>query len=324
MSIDRPAAADIHLARDIRQGLGHTPKRISSKYFYDDRGSELFRQIMRMEAYYPTRCEYEIFDTHRERLRHLLAGDGGAFQLIEFGAGDGLKTKLLLGHLLDHDTDFSFSPIDISGDALRQLHAALAGEFPRLRVRPIEDDYFRALQHLHDETDQRKVVLFLGSNIGNFTRDEAVAFLGRLHAHLRPGDRVLIGFDLKKDPAVILRAYDDEEGITRAFNLNLLDRLNRELGADFDPRAFRHWPTYDPATGETRSYLVSTRRQTITFAAIDYRVTLQAWEPIWLELSQKYDLPQIEALAQSAGFDLVAHLHDSRRWFVDSVWEKGG
>ena len=320
-----PVSTDItsHLAADVRQGLHSRPRRLSSKYFYDERGSEIFRQIMRMPAYYPTDCEFEIFETHRAALHRAVTQPGSAFRLIEFGVGDGLKTKVLLEHFLDQRTPFTFTPIDISGDALRQLHETLVDTFPDLPVDPIEDDYFRALDRLQGGA-ARKVVLFLGSNIGNFQRAEAVTFLRRLREGLAPGDLVLIGFDLKKDPEIILRAYHDPEGITRDFNLNLLTRLNRELGADFDLAQWQHAPVYDPLSGETRSYLLSRRAQTVTIEALDESFAFQPWEPIWTELSQKFDLDMIGSLAREAGFQVQQHFHDRRGWFVDSLWEVEG
>ncbi|MDX2286384.1 MAG: L-histidine N(alpha)-methyltransferase [Bacteroidia bacterium] len=310
-------------ALDVREGLSASPKRLPSRYFYDARGSELFREIMRMEAYYPTRCEYEIFERQGRELAQALMAPGGAFQLVEFGAGDGLKTRLLLEALLRRQAAFAYTPIDISGSELRRLAQALRQEMPQLTVDPLEGEYFEALRRLNqDAAPQRKAILFLGSNIGNFTEPEARTFLDALGDACRPGDLVLIGFDLKKDPRVILQAYDDPEGITRAFNFNLLSRMNRELGADFEHSAFDHYATYDPLSGETRSYLVSRRRQTVRIAALELEVDFGAWEPVWVELSQKYDTALIRSLAEGSGFRIQRQFTDSKGWFADALLEK--
>ncbi|MEO0473761.1 MAG: L-histidine N(alpha)-methyltransferase [Bacteroidota bacterium] len=309
-------------AQDVLDGLRANPKYLSSKYFYDAKGSELFQQIMRMPAYYLTDCEFEVFENNRNDILEAFAPDGSPFRLVEFGAGDGLKTKVLLSHFLDQQAAFTYTPIDISGDALHNLHQSLAHEWPELKVDPIEAEYFAALQQLQKQSNERKVVLFLGSNLGNFPLHNSVGFLQKLGNFLNPGDLLLIGLDLKKDPEVILEAYNDKEGITREFNLNLLRRMNRELGADFVIDQFMHWPTYNPMNGETRSFLISRQEQDVYFSELGERVHFRAWEAIWMELSQKYDRPLIKQLAEKSGFQVVSEYTDSRGYFVDSLWEK--
>ncbi|MEL6134973.1 MAG: L-histidine N(alpha)-methyltransferase [Bacteroidota bacterium] len=198
--------------QDVYDGLSATPKYLSSKYFYDEKGSMLFQQIMRMPEYYPTDCEYEIFDSHKAGILRLFADGIDHFRLIEFGAGDGLKTKVLLKYFLDQDVSFTYSPIDISGSALTQLADDLHISWPQLVVDPFKGDYFEALHKLSAQTSERKAVLFLGSNIGNFTEERALDFLRSIRKDLRTGDRLLVGFDLKKDPHTILTAYDDPQG----------------------------------------------------------------------------------------------------------------
>ncbi|MEL6649272.1 MAG: L-histidine N(alpha)-methyltransferase [Bacteroidota bacterium] len=309
-------------AQHIDEGLRQYPKRLSSRYFYDAKGSELFREIMRMESYYLTDAEYEIFERYRGDLLEQFAPDGNDFQLIEFGAGDGLKTRLLLEHFLKAGADFEYLPIDISGDALQKLSIGLAADFPQLQIRPLEAEYFTALAQLEQQKSQkRKVVLFLGSNLGNFPHDQAINFLQGLRSHLNKGDILLIGLDLKKEPAVILEAYNDKVGITKAFNLNLLTRINRELGGNFDVSSFDHWETYDPLSGETRSYIISKKRQRVWIEATQESYEFDAWEAIWTELSQKYDFRMIRDLAKSSGFRLSASYQDEREYFVDAIWE---
>ena len=308
-------------ATDVRRGLQQRPRRISSQYFYDAQGDRLFQQIMALPAYYPTACELEIFRSCRQDFLELFAGSDQAFTLIEFGAGDGMKTKVLLEEFLRAGARFRYQPIDISAHAVAALSDDLRTQFPQLRVEGICDDYFAGLRAVRTQPDERRVILFLGSNVGNFSTEEAHHFLTELRQSASPGDLLLMGMDLRKDPAVVLAAYNDPQGVTRAFNLNLLARINRELDADFDLDAFTHWPVYNPATGEARSYLVSTRAQTVRLAALDLTVDFDAWETIYTEKSQKYAIDEIETMATRAGFRVRRHFFDQRSYFVDSVWE---
>ena len=313
---------DPTFARDIAEGLRRTPMRLSSKYFYDDKGSELFQQIMRMESYYLTDAEFEIFNTRGNALVEACSPDGSDFRLVEFGAGDGLKTKVLIQHLLNAGIDFTYTPIDISQGALNGLVADCGDRWPELEMEALQSDYFAALDRLVERGDtQRKVILFLGSNIGNFQRHEALEFLSAIRDHMNPGDRLLIGFDLKKDPNIIVPAYSDPEGITREFNLNLLDRINRELGGNFDRKKWRHSATYDPMSGETKSYLIPVEDQTITLSCVGESFPVKAWQPIWTELSQKYDDTMIREMAEESGFMYLESIIDSRRYFVEAIWE---
>lgn len=306
-------------ALDVLEGLNATPKTLPSKYFYDKKGDELFQQIMELEEYYLTRCEYEIFQTHKSDLLKVFANSSHKFNLVEFGAGDGYKTKVLLKHFLSEGANFRYVPIDISGNVLRLLEGSLKEEIPGLEVQGIKNDYFKALEQL-ENGGTRNVIFFLGSNIGNFTYERAIAFLSELYASLRKGDLLLIGFDLKKDPQVILDAYDDREGVTKEFNLNLLDRINNELEGSFDRDTFKHCPSYNPLTGTTESFLVSTEEQTIEI--MDSAIHFHAWEAIHTETSQKYSLSNISEMASQVGFSVKENFFDQRHYFVDSVWEK--
>lgn len=312
---------DTAFAEDVRRGLSATPKHIPSQYFYDAKGSELFQQIMRAPEYYLTRAEYEIFETQAAEILEVFRKGGEPFRLIEFGAGDGLKTKLLLRHFLDAGASFTYTPIDISGEALRQLAQSLAREMPNLVVEPFEGEYFTALHKLSAAADMRQVVLFLGSNIGNFTEQKAINFLRAVRSELHQTDLFMLGYDLKKDPARVRAAYNDAGGATRAFNLNLLRRMNNELGANFDLEGFVHEPTYDPMTGEARSYLLSTRQQSVYIEALGQSFSFRPWEPIWLELSQKYDPVMMEKLAKAAGFEITQLFTDKDVNFTDAVWK---
>ena len=307
-------------AQDILEGLRRTPKTLPSKYFYDEAGDRLFQQIMALPEYYLTRCETEILEQHKDSL--LQAMGGGPFDLVELGAGDGLKTRILLEYFLQQGADFRFLPMDISGNALDQLSKLLREELPALQIRPQQGDYFERLAALPRNSGRRNAVLFLGSNIGNCPMPQAKDLLRRIAGQLEAGELLLTGFDLKKDPAVVLAAYNDAAGVTREFNLNLLRRINRELNADFDPEAFVHWATYNPSSGACESYLVSKKAQAITLGMPGERIAFHPWEAIYMELSQKYDIGMVEDLAAGAGFRVLRHFTDARSYFADSLWEK--
>ncbi len=306
--------------QDVLEGLSATPKRLPSKYFYDQQGDKLFQQIMQMPEYYLTDCEFEILDTHRQQLLNYFGPE--QFDLIELGAGDGLKTKVLLGYFFGQNAPFQYYPIDISGHILKELEKACRKEWPDLPISPLQGDYFRMLDQLKGRKESRKVILFLGANIGNLEIDRAKAFLEAIRERMAPGDLLLIGFDLKKDPDKIMEAYSDPHGITAAFNLNLLTRMNRELGADFDLEQFKHWEMYNPETGATRSFILSKKAQAVHFTKLDTTIQFEAWESIRVELSQKFSLSGIDLMAEELGFEIVEHLTDSHSYFVDSLWRK--
>ncbi|MFD2935964.1 L-histidine N(alpha)-methyltransferase [Spirosoma flavum] len=313
---------DPALVEEVRAGLQTIPKRLSSRFFYDAEGSRIFAEIMHSPDYYLTRSEYEILDTYKADFLRQFTPDNRPFDLVELGAGDGLKTKILLAFLESQHVDFTYAPVDISADALEGLVIDVRRQWPDLQLNPRHDDYFSALEHLSNETNSRKVVLFLGSNIGNFTPDEAVDFYQQLYNRLQPGDLILTGFDLQKHPAVIHTAYNDRQGLTRAFNLNLLRRINRELDANFDLATFDHYETYNPETGEARSYLVSQKAQAVEIKALDMRVPFQHGEIIHTEISRKFTRMQIEQLAQQTGFSMTGWFTDSKGYFADVVFER--
>jgi len=308
------------MARDVVQGLASTPKYISSRYLYDGEGDRLFQQIMNLPEYYPTRCETEILETYRDEL--LQAVPHKQWDLVELGAGDGRKTHILLEHFLHRGARFSYFPIDISGEVLHHLQKKLQKSLPTLTVKPLNYEYFEALARLNEQDDLPRLILFLGGNIGNFKPVEARNFYSELYEALRPGDCILTGIDLRKNPLTILAAYNDAAGITRQFNLNVLRRFNRELGANFNPDLFQHYPTYDPVSGETLSYLMSTCEQEVYFKNLDQSFRFAPNEPIHTEISRKYSPEEIEKLAHETGFAVMRHFYDKRGWFTDTLWRK--
>ena len=303
---------------DVLIGLSQMPKQLSSKYFYDDRGSQLFREIMELSEYYLTSCELNIFLEHKKEIARDMAGE--PFNLVEFGAGDGRKTNILLNHFRENDFEFQYIPIDISESAMKTLVKFMNKEFPELKTEGFVAEYFEGLNWLNNAVFRRNLVLFLGSNIGNFDKAHSRAFLHNLWNILNNGDIVVIGFDLKKDIDLMLKAYNDSKGATAKFNLNLLRRINSELGGNFDLGKFRFYAGYDVFSGAIESYLVSLERQEVFIEKIGQSFNFESWEPIHTEYSYKYLESDIEELAERTGFLIKKQLYDSRKYFVDSVW----
>jgi dimethylhistidine N-methyltransferase len=308
-------------AEDVLRGLSAMPKFLSSKYFYDDEGSRLFQEIMKLPEYYLTRVEFEIFSKQTKEIFSAFTEKNKSFDLIELGAGDGTKTAVLIDYFLKQAADFTYMPIDISQEAVDFLSEKFKREFPSLSVNPKTGDYFRILETFKTESNRTKIVLFLGSNIGNFSTAQARDFFKRLRGVMNENDLLFVGFDLQKEPRVILQAYDDAQGVTAAFNLNLLTRINRELGANFNTKDFSHYAIYRPDECAARSFLISRRMQTVFVEALDKSFKFAAWEPIFMEISQKYSLEMIEELAQTSGFLVAQNFFDERKFFVDSLWK---
>jgi len=308
-------------AEDVLKGLSSEPKFLSSKYFYDDEGSRLFQQIMDLPEYYLTRSEFEIFSTKTNEIFEAFTKNSKEFDLIELGAGDGTKTAVLIEYFLKQNVNFKYSPIDISQEAVDVLTTKFKTEFPDLKMKAKTGDYFRILETLKSESARPKILMFLGSNIGNFSAEDSVAFFKNLRGVMNEGDLLFVGFDLQKDPRVILAAYDDAQGVTAEFNLNLLRRINRELGANFDLEKFSHYAIYRPNECAARSFLISRADQNVFIEALNQTFHFKAWEPIFMEISQKYSLEMIEDLAKNCGFEVSENFFDSQRFFVDSLWK---
>ncbi len=309
-------------AEDIMNGLSSEPKFLSSKYFYDDEGSRLFQQIMDLPEYYLTRSEFEIFSTRTKEIFEAFTKNSEEFDLIELGAGDGTKTAVLIDYFLEQRADFTYSPIDISQEAVDLLTAKFKAEFPDLKMNAKTGDYFRILETLKGESSRPKILMFLGSNIGNFGAEQSASFFKSLRDVMNDGDLLFVGFDMQKDPRVILSAYDDAKGVTAKFNVNLLRRINREFGANFDLEKFSHYATYHPTEGAARSFLISLKAQNVFIESLKQSFNFKAFEPIFMEISQKYSLEMIEDLARNCGFTVAENFFDSKRYFVDSLWKK--
>lgn len=310
------------LARDTLRGLSSNHKYLMSKYFYDDVGSTIFQDIMNMPEYYLTDCEFEIFSEQKEEITRAICNGNLRFTLVDLGSGDGLKTKILLKHLIEQSIDFEYTPVDISAKANNELVKSLKSELPMLKVDAKTGNYFNKLNKINGQATIPKIIFFLGSNIGNFSDNETGMFLNQLSEYANTGDKVLIGFDLVKSPKMIMDAYNDPHGHTRRFNLNHLIRLNRELGANFDIEQFEHHTIYEPETGNVKSFLVSMREQTVYIEAIEQEFHFKQWESIFMEYSRKFHLSTIDKLATKSGFRLEHNFMDKRNYFVDSLWVK--
>ena len=303
------------VADAVLKGLSSQPKMLPSWLLYDETGDAIFQKIMRMPEYYPTRCEYDILQKYKEDMRKHFTTDSSSFRLVELGVGDGLKTEILLKHFLERRTDFTYVPVDISANALDMLRDRLTEKFPELNIHPQNQSYDEALASL--DHPEKKVILFMGANIGNFTVEQAEQFLTKMARPLRKNDMLLIGFDLKKNPRIIQEAYDDPNGLTASFNLNLLSRLNRELSAEFNIEDFLHYPCYDPETGATKSFLISRRYQDVYIDALARSFHFGFWETIQTEVSQKYNVAMIERLMFLSGLRIIEVFFDDDNYFCD-------
>lgn len=305
--VDSPPA---ELAAAVRAGLTATPKTLPCRFFYDPEGSDLFEQICELPEYYVTRTEDEIL---RSRAGEIVAALPGQVDLVELGSGSSRKTRRLIEALLERQRTLRYLPIDISEAMLRETAHTLSRDYPRLAVDPLPLEYGAALERLPRKRRGPMLVLFLGGNLGNFDPGAAIGFLRQITAAMQPEDGLLLGLDLHKETTVLNAAYDDRQGVTARFNLNLLRRLNRELGTDFDLDAFRHRAFYNEAEGRVEMHLVSLRDQEVTVAGEP--VTFRAGETIHTENSYKYTFAQIQALAHAAGFSLRRQWTDERNYF---------
>jgi L-histidine N-alpha-methyltransferase len=306
-------------ALDVLNGLSETPKRLSSRWIYDDEGSRLFSQICELDEYYPTRTEAEILRCHTGEI--LESAGTHDLDIVDLGAGDGRKTNIVLQAAIKQLEGIHYVPIDISEASMSSLVINTRAQFPGLQVAGIVAEYFDGLHWLSNSNDRRKLVLFLGSNIGNFNRVQARVFLRQLWEALNDGDQVLIGFDMKKNIELLLAAYNDKQGVTAAFNKNLLKRINRELGSNFDLTAYRPFATYDVFSGAMESYIVSLEQQTVVIRELQSTFEFSEWEPIHTEYSYKYRLSDIDGLALDTGFGIVDQYHDAKGWFTNSLWQ---
>ena len=307
--IETPAGAA------VREGLSSRPKRLPPWLFYDEAGSRLFERITELPEYYLTRTERGILAAHAADMIAQAAGDA-RLRIAELGAGTAAKTFLLLAAAVVRQATVHYEPIDVSASALRHARRSIETEIAGVTVAPRTMDYTNGLRFIALQPGERRLVLYIGSSIGNFEPDEALRLLRRVRSALRPGDAILLGVDLIKDREILLEAYDDAAGVTAAFNRNLLLRLNRELGADFNPQAFAHRALWNRAQSRIEMHLESRRAQRVHFAGLDMTVNFAAGETIHTENSYKYAPGQPETMLVQAGFDPAAAWTDEMNWFA--------
>ena len=312
-------AIDPDIFKAVQNGLRQSPKKLPSWLLYDSEGDRIFQDIMRLPEYYPTRCEREILTTHSPSIRKYFAYDHSHFDLFELGAGDGSKTKIILDELFHADVPFTYKPVDVSENVLNVLQNRIRTEFPSVDIQPLCGRYETMIETFRN-VPHRKVIMFLGANIGNYSIDDAGKFFQLFGNVLSKDDLLFVGFDLKKDPRIIQSAYDDSKGVTASFNINLLHRLNRELQANFDVTKFSHYPFYDPVSGCASSYLISNIKQEVYIRELNKVFTFDQFETLHTEISQKYDLTMIESLAKQSALEVVDILYDSRDFFCDVVF----
>ncbi|HEU5170588.1 MAG TPA: L-histidine N(alpha)-methyltransferase [Gemmatimonadales bacterium] len=305
--------ADPRMLAEVAAGLSAPQKELPPKYFYDHRGSELFEQITRLPEYYLTRAERALLERWMPRLIPAL----GTRALVELGAGSAEKTRIILDAMRDAGTAKLYVPVDVSAGFLRETAERLRREYPGLQIDPAVADIAEE-PCIPRDLPAPALVIFLGSTIGNFYPPAAIRLLTRVRAGLRPGDRFLMGVDLRKDPAVIEAAYNDGQGVTAEFNRNMLRVLNDELGAEFDVDAFEHLAFYDRETRRIEMHLVSTRQQRVHIPGIG-EIRFAAGETLRTEISCKHDVPSIAELFAAAGLRLESWQADAERRFLLAV-----
>ena len=302
--------------KDIIEGLSKPQKTLSSKYFYDDAGDKIFQEIMQMEEYYLPKCELEILNQQTEKIVNSVGYK--SFDIVGLGAGDGSKTKHFLKRITDLNKKVVYYPLDISADVLETNKKNITKHIPSIEMYPIAGNYFETLDRLvHDNP---KIIFFLGSTIGNYDNESAELFMKKIYEMMDERDILMVSFDLKKNPHKVLAAYNDANGITKRFNINLLKRINRELNGNFDLEKFDHYPYYDPISGTTYSYIFSTIKQTVTIG--NQEVNFKANEMIHTEISQKYSLKTIENFKNNIGFKSVEHFLDEGKNYAISLFKK--
>lgn len=297
---------------DVELGLSSSPKSIPPKYFYDEQGSRLFEQITRLEAYYPTRTEASILSDHG---LEVIDAMGEAVTIVELGSGSSTKTRLLLDILAHRQQRVDYIPIDISPTVVTQFGEQLLADYPMLHIRGLICDYHQALDALKEEPGQRRLFLFLGSSLGNYHPHQATELLQEIRAAMADHDRLLLGLDLKKDPEVLHLAYNDPEGVTAAFNLNLLERINRELEGRFELERFAHKALYNLEEGRIEMYLESMMHQLVPIKAMERSFTFRQGETIHTENSYKFDRQRLENILGQCDLKIERQFLDHRQWF---------
>ncbi|HLO87722.1 MAG TPA: L-histidine N(alpha)-methyltransferase [Nostocaceae cyanobacterium] len=296
---------------DVIQGLTQNPKTLPPKYFYDDRGSELFEQICELPEYYPTRTEASILSQYAPEIAQIT----GNCELIELGSGSSTKTRILLDAYQKNNKSCKYIPIDISGGILKTSVLQLQKQYPNLSIHGLIGTYQQALAHLKLTSSQPQMFFFLGSSLGNFTTQETSQFLSEIADTLKPGDYFLIGIDLQKPQEILEPAYNDSQGVTAAFNLNMLSHLNWRFQGNFDLNLFTHQAIYNQSEAQIEMYLHCQKDHSITLDILNLQVSFQAGESILTEISRKFDLAAMQKQLSTQGLKTVKAWTDPQQWF---------
>lgn len=323
MSVDpQTAAADPEFAQDVRAGLTGEERSIPPRWLYDARGSKLFEQITELDAYYLTRTERALFETHAEAI---VGACPNPLEIVELGAGSAVKTQLILEATIDRQGATTYCPIDISQTAIEMARDQLMTRFPEeLTIRPLVGGYDEGLAKLDAQRTDPRLILFIGSSIGNFPLEEQVDLLSRIQAAMAGEDRFLLGTDMAKDPEVLLTAYDDPQGVSAAFAKNLLVRMNRELEATFDLDRFGYTVLYNQDEHRIEMYLESLEDQEVHIGALDLDVTFEAGQRLHTEHAYKYTEDVLDDLLAQAGLARAGSWYDQRGWFGVHLLEARG
>jgi len=313
-----PTIASNPVAAEVFNGLTEQPKTLSPWLFYDQEGSRLFEEITELPEYYVTRTERNILAQHADEIVSAAAG-GRDLSIIELGAGTATKTGLLLNAAVELQGSVTYYPIDVSATALEEAQTRLEAEMPDVTVEPIVADYTEGMRQNSAVHTGRRLVLYIGSSIGNFSPADAVEVLRGVRAQLVPGDSLLLGTDMVKDTRLLLAAYDDEAGVTAKFNMNLLTRMNRELGANFNPQIFRHQARWNEQQSRIEMHLESLLAQKVLVRALDLQVRFKLGETIHTENSYKFTDQRVLSLLSRAGFKLRQQWSDAKGWFTVSL-----
>jgi len=308
-------------AKDIDKGLKDTPKHIPCLYFYDYKGSLLFEEICQLPEYYLTRAETDILETYSEEIISYFPSDT---LLVELGSGSSIKTQLIIEELLNQHNKASYSPIDISQRMLSESSISLLEKYPNLEIISVAAEYDEGLRQLEMHNERPKLILWLGSSIGNFKPEEAIDFLKNIVKILSPNDFFLFGFDLQKEKNLLVKAYNDSQEVTAEFNLNLLSRINRELGGEFDLDKFMHQAVYNEEKNRIEMYLISTCEQEIYIAELNSCYHFNKNERIHTENSFKFSLKDIDSLADQVGIKAFKQWFDSKKYFNLTLFKPNG
>ncbi len=305
----------------VAEGLKRTQKSIPALYFYDIAGSQLFEQICKLPEYYPTRTEQKILT---DNARAIIGTIPGQVELVELGSGSSFKTRVLIDAILANQTHLHYIPTDISTDFLLESAIALKNDYEPLSITAIAAEHKDALRLLPGGGSQSRLFLFLGSNIGNFEPEETIDFIGQIRRRMREKDRLLMGFDLVKEHQVLFDAYNDKAGVTAAFNKNLLVRINRELGGDFDFDLFDHYAPFVEKHSRIEMHLISRCDQLVYVAGLEEVFNFEAGEYIHTENSYKYTLEGLGSLCETAGMKMEEYWLDKRGWFAVGLFRRAG